>query len=180
MARIDSVTDAELLATLLEDARDWDGSLFLSELDDPVTVPPALSPTPVALQATLTAFNTSPPVSPPDEGYPSNPDGSDGDDNRIAIQNAALHRLSQRLGRSLWQPRVGLDLSRVYGQNPPGDEVTEICARALRDDADWYRVASATWRYHNQPPIRRDWIVVTLIAQNVSDPAPIFVEFEVT
>ena len=178
MARLDDVPDAQFQATIVRDVPRWNGDLYVTALETPETTPLALSSATTDYQRLVLALDKPTIPSPPETGYPAKPDGSDESDNRQAIEAAALHRLGQRMSSQVWQPDVGLNLRAIYGQPIPPDDVTDIVARALRPDADWYRVVDASWRYYEDR--RRDWIVVQLIATDESDPAPIFVQFEVS
>ena len=176
MARLDDVTDDILQATIVKDVPRWDGRIDLAALDTPEQSALQLQPTPSFLQSLKNDVDEPPTATPPETGQPAAPDGDDEDSNYNAIEQAALHRLQQRIGSALWQPTIGIDLRQVYGQPTPPDDVTDICARAVRPDADWYRIVDASWRY---APRRRDWIVVTLTSTDESNPAPIFVNLEV-
>ena len=176
MARIDDVSDAILQATLIRDAPRWDGRLFLDALDNPATSPLTLAPTPAALAAAKAALDDVPSTPSPTTGYPAQPDGTNETDNRKAITEAALHRLSQRLGSALWQKDIGINRTAFYRGEITNDQVLDICTDALRADADWYTVIDASW---SLIPSRPRELVVTLIGTAETDPAPIYVRFEV-
>ena len=176
MARIDDVSDAELQATLIRDVPRWDGRIFLTALDTPDTTPLSLAPTPPALAAAKAALDDVPQAPQPTTGYPAQPDGSDETDNRLAITEAALHRLSQRLNSALWQKTIGINRTAFYRGEITNDQVLDLCTDALRGDADWYTVIDASW---SLVPSRPRELVVTLIGAAETDPAPIYVRLEV-
>ena len=169
MARVDTLTDAELTEVMLTTGQRWDGVLDSAIFDDP---PDRVGRFQTPAYADLEPM-AGPLDPPPTTGFLGRIGGGLETNNRQAILNAARHRLLVPLGTQWYRPTVGSTVHLALGQVETPTQVADRCRRALLPDADWYTVE--TVEAFGGPPWR---ITVTLRGTAIMDFAP--AQLEVT